>query len=211
VIPACTTITIPLTTSFRVQVKQKRAQPRSKTAQQAYKTGLQAINEDPDFIVKDVCAVDVETDVVEVVVRQWQQRQKGIFTRDDGVGLAGRVVVVPAHLIRMQIDIPLPPGNSNNSKRLSKKQIVALYKACRVFYVCCAVFWSSRPYYVILGSREMCYCPYHLRFEYQVLGLRHLLVTLHAEKKLEHITKVRFPICSSSSSKSSSSSTAVLQ
>jgi hypothetical protein len=106
VIPACTTITIPLTTSFRVQVKQKRAQPRSKTAQQAYKTGLQAINEDPDYIVKDICAVDVETDVVEVVVRQWQQRQKGIFARDDGVVLAGRVVVVPAHLIRMEIDIP---------------------------------------------------------------------------------------------------------
>jgi hypothetical protein len=33
-----------------------------------------------------------------------------------------------------------------------------------------------------------------------VLGLRHLLVALNAEKKLERITKVRFSICSSSSS-----------
>jgi hypothetical protein len=52
------------------------------------------------------------------------------------------------------------------------------------FCVCCAVFWPPQPYYVVLGSREMGYCPYHLRFAYQVLGLRQLLVALRAEMEL---------------------------
>jgi hypothetical protein len=44
------------------------------------------------------------------------------------------------------------------------------------FCVCCAVFWSPRPCYVVLRSRVtrdvLCaaYCPYRLRFAYQILA-----------------------------------------
>jgi hypothetical protein len=169
-----------------LQVKRKRSLPRNAAARRAYQAGLVAVKEDPNFIEADICAVKQGCEVVEIVLRPWESRQKGILPVILSCNTGVDRFVVPAHLVRMRVDIVV----ADSPVKVPKKTMHQLYKACRVFYVCLAVFWSARPYYVMLGCREMCACPYHLRFEYQVLGLRNLLVELWAQNKLS-ISKER--------------------
>jgi hypothetical protein len=118
--------------------------------------------------------------VVEVVLQPWSDRKTGRFVQRDPAAGNAQTHVVPVHLIRSVVSM----ATSRESAKVTRKVMMGLHTATRVYHVCFGIFISTRMYYIKLGSREGCVCPYHLRWEYMVLGIKQYCDSLLAGNKI---------------------------
>ena len=178
-----------------VQVKRKRPQPRGKRMQEAYQASLAARGEDALYTVDALDLPEEGDDVIEVVVQEWEAwagKKKGAFKKSSvwfqrffgkHSGDKSKTLVVPVWLIRM---VALTEDQLESGiARINRKLMKGLHKGCRVVHISYGIFWSARPYEVRIAGRESCVCDYHLRFDYQVLGLLAYVEFLHKEKMID--------------------------
>jgi hypothetical protein len=118
--------------------------------------------------------------VVEVVLQPWTEKKTGRFVHRDPGADDAQIHVVPVHLIRSAVGM----STSVETTKVTRKVMVQLHTVCRAYHVCFGIFVSTRQYYIKLGSREGCVCPYHLRWEYMVLGIKQHWDSLLAGSKI---------------------------
>ena len=168
----------------------RRPAPQDKQKLEAYRASLEAVGQNPvddhsnELIKKAVSQEEVL--VVEVVLQPWVDRKKGRFVWKDPAAADAQICVVPVHLIRTAVDMArsVEADQHGRKVKVTRGVMAELYTVCRAFHVCYGIFSSARQYYIKIGSREGCVCPYHLRWEYMVLGLRHYVDTLIKNKSL---------------------------
>jgi hypothetical protein len=170
-----------------LQVERARSGPRLLRRKQAFGAAVAAGGGSQRTIISDICAIAPEEIVIEVIEHIWVNRQKGDF-RDSTKTIGSffkpaapqPITAVPVHLIRAQLDreklsaspISADGTSGKNALRIQRKYRQGLQQKCSVFWMCYGIFTRSRPYFVQLGQKEVCVCPYHLRWQHMVLGLR---------------------------------------
>ena len=150
-----------------MRVKRKLVMPKKIQRKEAYQAVLKQQGNDDTYAEKDVCSIEEGEDVVIVGVHPWGNRQKGAFTPAVAAGIGARRVVVPAHLVRFEVN-----AEKVKEMRIDREHMKDLYHECKAFHVSYGKFYALKPKEVVLSKREGCYCGYHLRYEYQVHGLK---------------------------------------